>query len=91
MSTTIPLPARVDLGAALTLQEAFLAASGSVRIAAQDVEMIGAQGLQVLIAGRRHIAALGGSVGVDAPAEAFLNCLSDMGADLAMIETEDAP
>lgn len=87
MSTKIPLPARVDLVAAQSLKASFLKVEGAVELGADAVEMVGAQGLQVLIAGARHVAAAGGSVQIDAPSAAFLSCLSDLGASLDDVST----
>lgn len=87
MNTKIPLPTRVDLLAAQSLKSAFLEADGAVEISADAVEMIGAQGLQVMIAGARHIAGAGGSVEIASPSAGFLSCLNDLGATLADVTT----
>jgi len=91
MSTHIPLPARVGLKAAGPLKEAFLSATAPVTIDAKDVEMLGAQGLQILIAGQQHIAQTGGQVTLSNPSEAFLSCLHHLGATLSHITTSEIP
>ena len=81
MSTQIPLPARVDLQAAISLKDALMAATEPVTLGADKVEMLGAQGLQVMIAGAKHFSGQGG-LGIEAPSPGFLNCLAELGADL---------
>ena len=90
MSTTLTLPTRVDLQAAIDLKDSFMTAESPLTISASKVNMLSSQGLQVLIAGARHIEANGGSVVVDAPSDGFLTCLKQLGARMDHITEANA-
>ena len=81
MSNALELPSILDLIAAPGLLEAFISRRGSIlAVDAGEVQRLGAQCLQVLLAARAAWAADGQILRLDNPSEEFSAALELMGA-----------
>jgi len=83
----LKLPAVLDLQAAAALREQLLSKRGlPLRIEAAEVQRLGAQCLQVLLAAQRSWAAEGLPLHIDAPSEDFTGALKILGLAQADLE-----
>jgi anti-anti-sigma regulatory factor len=75
------LPRRLDVTGAADLRAWFLERRDPAVLDAAAVEVVTTSGLQVLLSAREHMRALGVSLTLHAPSDAFLSCLATLGCD----------
>lgn len=88
MATVITLPGRVDLPASIDLREQILSSSNDITIDASEVTMLSTPGLQVLLAAKQHLGAVGKDILIDRPSPEFLACVADFGTDVSSLESK---
>jgi len=86
----LKLPASLDVKAAAPLAQEFIARRGQdLWIDASEVQRVGAQCLQVLLAARRRWDADGHALRFDAPSEPFTWAVTLLGAATLLEQAED--
>ena len=81
---------RLDIAGAEALRDAILTADGDLTVDAGAVALLTTPGLQVLMAGRDHMAAQGHALQVAPVSQGFRACLRTLGIPLDRIQTSGA-
>ena len=83
----IVLPARSDTPVAVALRDRILAAEGDVTLDARAVSVLTTPVLQVLMAGRDHLAGRGRALAIVAPSDGFEASLRTLGVPFDRVRT----
>lgn len=84
------LKERLDISGAEALRAVILAADGDLTIDAGAVSIVTTPGLQVLMAGRDHLAAKGHALHLSPVSAGFRACLQTLGVPLDRLRTGGA-
>ncbi len=85
------LKERLDIAGAEALRDAILGADGDLTVDAGSVSLLTTPGLQVLMAGRDHLAAKGHALRIAPVSSGFHACLRTLGVPLERLQTGEAP